>query len=240
MNLSEISLWGLAALLPLMALALSLFWLTDRNMMRQVVRVFGTALLELLVAGAYVWMLTKSLHWWTYLLWLIIVSTATAFLALRNARLGYRRWLLPSAVAVILSVGIMSSLLLLSLPARLVVGISGVLISHQFLSLTKMLQTYTSALHHTYEHRQYLIANGASQLEALMPSIRRALRGAVLPQLVRLSSPLAVAMPLLFCGLLLGGATVAASLVITVALWVAAFVSTVATTVLTIWLFSIR
>jgi len=238
MNLTDISFWSLALLLPLLGAALGLFWLIDRKMLRRMLRVMGIALGQMVLAGAYVWLLYKADRWWVDALWLVVMAAATAFFSVRRARLAWQQCLWPAAAGVALAAVIVSSVLLLSFSSRLFVPIAAIVMGHTMASQAKCLQTFTSSLRHTDSHRRYLLANGASVLEALMPSIRRAMRASLLPMLKRLDSPLAVVLPLLFCGMLMGGASAAAALVATLLLWAAAIVACVMACVATLWLYA--
>ena len=67
------------------------------------------------------------------------------------------------------------------------------------------LQTYKRSRLHTREHYEYMMGNGATRLEALMPSVRRALRATLMPILRLWSRPLTAAPLLLLLGMLLCG-----------------------------------
>ena len=238
MNLTDISYWSLALLLPLLAASLGLFWLIDRKMFRRMLRTMGIAVAQIVLAGAYVWLLYKADRWWIDVLWLVVMAVVTAFFSVRHARLQWQQCLWPAAVGIAVAAAIVSSVMMLSFSSRLFVPVAGMVMGQMMVSVTKCLQAFTSSLRHTDSHRRYLLANGASALEALMPSIRRALRASLMPQLKVLDSPVAVAMPLLFCGMLMGGASPAAALIATLMLWVAAFVAIVIACVTTLWLYA--
>ena len=240
LSLSDFSVWGAILLALLLSAAVGLFWLTDRRILHRVVRVFGTAAAQLAFVALYVWVLYRLDRWWADVLWLVAMGVATGALSVRQAQLSWRQWLLPVAVVATVVSGLVAGVLLLAMPSRLFVPITGVLMAQLLTSLTQALRTYTSSLRHTAEHRLFLLANGATKTEALMPTVRRTLRGAVLPLLGQLASPLAVAMPLLFCGMLMGGATIGAALASTLMLWAAAFVAVVAAAVAAIAGFQMR
>lgn len=96
-------------------------------------------------------------------------------------------------------------------------------------------EVYLRSLKHTQAHRRYLMANGATHLESIVPSVRRSLRAAFLPMLWQRSSHIPLAMMVLFCALLLCGATIATALTITLMTWAAAIAAAVMAIVLTIW-----
>lgn len=78
--------------------------------------------------------------------------------------------------------------------------------AYVFRAVREGMQTYHRSRLHTREHYEYLIGNGASQLEALMPSVRRSLRAVVVKPLRDWSRPLVATPLLLLLGLLLAGA----------------------------------
>ena len=96
-------------------------------------------------------------------------------------------------------------------------------------------EVYQRSLKHTQAHRRYLMANGATHLESVVPSVRRSLRAAVLPMLWQRSSHMPLAMLVLFCTLLLFSTTITAALVLTLMTWAAAIAASVLAIVLTIW-----
>lgn len=97
-------------------------------------------------------------------------------------------------------------------------------------------EVYLRSLKHTEAHRRYLMANGATHFESIVPSVRRSMRAAVLPMLWQRSSHMPLAMLVLFCTLLLFSATITAALVITLMTWAAAITTAIMAIVLTIWI----
>lgn len=97
-------------------------------------------------------------------------------------------------------------------------------------------EVYLRSLKHTETHRRYLMANGATHFESIVPSVRRSMRAAVLPMLWQRSSHMPLAMLVLFCTLLLFSATITAALVITLMTWAAAITAAIMAIVLTIWI----
>ena len=97
-------------------------------------------------------------------------------------------------------------------------------------------EVYLRSLKHTEAHRRYLMANGATHFESIVPSVRRSMRAAVLPMLWQRSSHMPLAMLVLFCTLLLFSATITAALVITLMTWAAAITAAIMTIVLAIWI----
>ena len=237
-HLSEISLWGALPLLVLTALVLAVFWVVDRKLTLVTLRIFSLAVVQLLGVGLYVWLLLRADRWWAYALWLLLLALAVGVRSVRLSRLPLRLSL-HAAAGVALSVALVCGVLLVSLPVRLLLPVAAVLSAGIYESVDVSLRAYQRSYDNTQAHRYYLLANGATLLESLMPSVRRALRASLVPQLRRLAVPLFAIGAMLFWGMLIGGATAPAAIVTTVMLCVAAFVASVMATLLTIWMLSL-
>lgn len=237
LNLSQISLWGVVPLVVLLMASLAVFWLVDRRLFKTILRVYGLAMLQLSVVGLYTWLLLRADSWWAYGLWLSLLALAVG---VRSARLTHlpRKKAAHVALAVALSVGVTCGLLLASLPLRLMLPVAAVLAAGIYESVDVSLCAYQRSYDNTQTHRYYLLANGATLLESLMPSVRRALRTTVMPQLRRLSVPLMAIGAMLFWGMIMGGATAPAALVVTLMLCTSAFVAAVMATLLAIYFLS--
>ena len=236
----QINIWGILLLTLLVAAATGVFWLIDRRTLHLVGRSCLIALVQLLLVGGYVWGLYALDSWWADALWVVLMALATAAFALRNAHLGWNQRLLPTTVAVLLTLAVMGGVLLLCFKGRWFVPVMGLLAGQLLVSTTCLLRAYESSLLHTRDHRLFLLANGATPLESLVPSIRRALRAALLPLLKQWTSPVVVAMPALFCGLLMGGVAPLTALAATLIMLAASLAATVLAGILTLTLTEVQ
>ena len=143
---------------------------------------------------------------------------------------------LPLFGAILLSALALTGCMVLSLSSHAFWPVFVILLLCLLGSTPHAFEVYLRNLKHTQAHRRYLMANGATHLESLVPSVRRSLRAAFLPMLWQRSSHMPLAMALLFCTLLLFGTTIAAALAITLMTWAAAIAAAVLAIVLTIWL----
>lgn len=237
LNLSQISLWGALPLLLLLMVSLTVFWFVDRHLFKTILRIYGLAVIQLTVVGVYVWLLLRADSWWAYGLWLLLLALVVG---LRSARLSHlpREKAAHVALAVALAVGLTCGVLMISLPVRLMLPVAAVLAAGIYESVDVSLCAYLRSYDNTQSHRYYLLANGASLLESLLPSIRRALRVTIMPQLRRLAVPLMAIGAMLFWGMIMGGATAPAALVVTLMLCTSAFVAAVMATLLAIYFLS--
>ena len=238
----ELNLWGVLLLVLLTLAAGALFWLTDRRVLRMVVRSGALMLVQLLFVGGYVWALMQLDRWWVDLLWLLLMALIAAqFIDYPVGSDAHTRRVMRHATLAALVCGsaLTAGVLMLCLRGHWFVPVVGLLMGHLLSSTTYLLRACDSSLRHTTDHRRFLTANGANRFEVFLPTARRALQASLIPLMKRWTAPLFIAMPILFCGLLMGGATLLTALVLTFLMALAAFVATVLTGVLTLLFFEL-
>ena len=186
---------------------------------------------------------------WGILLVIVLMSAAVSILwivdkrivrkALRPSihlpRVPQALWL-PLFGAMLVSALALTGCMELSLSCHAFWPMFIILLVCLFGSTPHAFEVYLRSLKHTEAHRRYLMANGATHFESIVPSVRRSMRAAVLPMLWQRSSHLPLAMLVLFCTLLLFSATITAALVITLMTWAAAITAAIMAIVLAIWL----
>ena len=234
---SDISLWGVALLAFLLFLAVAVYRITDRREMWRMLKVFGLMTGITAVTGLSVWAVYKLDAWWAYTLWLIVMMTLATGWCIFSIRTPWKQVLTPIVASLTVGLFVGGGTMMLCMHTRFFIPVLGILIAYLALSIKETIQTYQRALMHTQAHRQYMLANGASLLESLMPSIRRALRAAVQPQLRTMAQPLLVTMPLFFAGMLLGGVSPATTVIVMILLMIAAFVSSVVAAIVALYCF---
>ena len=143
--------------------------------------------------------------------------------------------LLPLAAAMLLSAAALAGCMTVSLTCHVFWPVFFMLLLCILGSTPHAFEVYLRSLKHTKSHRRYLLANGATHLESIVPSVRRSLRAAFLPLLWQRSSHMPLAMGLLFCILILFGATITAAIVITLMIWGAAIAASILAIVLALW-----
>lgn len=224
-------------LILLMALALGVFYFVDRRLLMVILYKFFLFTIQMCALGAYVWLLLLSDSWWAYGLWLLALAALLGIHVVRHSRLSWRL-AIPVGSAVVLTIVTVSGVLTLSLPLRILLPVAAVLTASLFETLGSSVRTYARSYANTQAHRYYLLSNGATLLESLYPSIRRALREAAVPQLQALSGPTVAVGSMLFWGMLMGGVTATEALITTLLLCMAVFVASVMATLLTIYFLS--
>lgn len=235
------SIAAVILLVVLAAMAVGIVALADRKLSHRVTRFLVAAVLSDVVAGLLFWAVCSLAQWWADVLWWLLLCaglTIWTFVGRRHNSLtpGVRR-LLPCSLfaAVVLVVTLtVGALLLWAVSAdgpffshNVFLPVSTVLTLHVALTLNSGFHAYLLSLKATSTHRRYLVANGATHLESIMPSVRRALRASLL-SVMRLRSPsVLVLMLLLFMGMLIGGVEPLTSMAFTMLLLPASLASTV-------------
>jgi len=97
------------------------------------------------------------------------------------------------------------------------------------------LQCYDRTVRTTQSHRLYLLANGATRIEAFFPAVRRAFRGALLLQLRHPLRSFMPALPFVLLLFVVNGFSAAGAFVATVLLALAALTASVLSLALTLW-----
>ena len=235
--MAEISIVGVVVVLVLLTLAVALFVVIDRASVNRVLKTFGLMAVQMALVGGGVWLVFKMDAWWVNVLWLLVMMVLSAVWCLYLLRDTWKQMMLPVCTSLLAGSLVAGGSLMLCLPGRAFVPVFGVVLACLMVSVRNTLQTYRYGLMHTETHRQYLQANGASTLESLMPTVRRALRASIQSQLRTMAQPLLVAMPLLFAGMLLGGASPLTSVVVALLFWAAAYVASVAAGIVALYSF---
>ena len=198
---------------------------------------------QLLVLSLVVWAVVACDALWLNLLWLVFLSVVSAFFVVRRLKLPYAHFLLPVSGGLLvggLSVGLY--LLLMALPwkggmeARWFVPVMALLVGHSATMVVRGLSTYLSALQADRQQYEFLRGNGANHLRALLPFVRQALQAMIAPTVANLSVTGLFTMPLLLCGVLLGGLPPLEAFLLTVLLIVGCLASQTVSLIVTLWL----
>lgn len=237
MQIAEISIIGVVAVLVLLALAIAVFALIDRRMVLRVLRVFGVYVVGLLLLGGACWLVWRADAWWAMPLFAVAYWLLGVGWCLYQLRPKCRTLLVPVGLSMLVGSVVAGGSLMLCLPRWAFIPVFGVVVTYLVKAVAQTLLTYRRSLLHTEAHRQYLLANGASVLESLMPSVRRSLRATILPQLRTMASPLVVMMPMLFAGMLLGCSSPVAAAVVSLLLMAAILAASVLAGVVALYCF---
>jgi putative ABC transport system permease protein len=133
------------------------------------------------------------------------------WMTVNKCKLSVKDYLLPASAGLfvgVLAVGLWLLGVVLpidSITARWFIPVMAVLIGHSAAMLVRGLSTFVSLITHNRAQYDFLIGNGASKWQALMPFMRSSLLAVISPTIANLSALALAALPLLFCGMLIGG-----------------------------------
>lgn len=188
-------------------------YLLERKMLRTFAISAGRMLAQLLALCLVVWVLIRVDSAWLLVLWLLVVTAVSAWLVVKRCRL--KGWRLTGTVgggllAGVLFVGLW--LLVLVLPVRVFdprwfVPVMALLLGHASAMTIRGLNAYVSALRVGEQQYEFLRGNGVPHLKALQPFMRMGLLAVVTPTIANLSTLCLTSMPLLLCGIFIGGMT---------------------------------
>jgi len=188
-------------------------YLLDRTSIKPLAYALIRGIAQLLAFSLIVWLAYRIDNIWFSIGWLLMMSVWAGYMVLKKSSLHISKYLLP------VSIGLFASTLLIGLWLLVVVlpietmtvswfiAIMAVLLGHSGAMLVRGLSNYVSMLQRNQAQYDFLIGNGASQWQALRPFIRTSLLAIISPTTANLAGLSLAALPLLMCGLLIGGFT---------------------------------
>ena len=184
---------------------------------RQTLKSFGLTIVrmvaQLLVVCLMVWVLIRFNKVWLSLLWLVLMAAYSAWIVVKRCKLLWRKLLPAVGIGLfvgVLAVGLWIMALVLSVrvfDARWFVPVMALLMAHATAMMIRGLSTYVSALKADEQQYEFLRGNGVVHFQALRPFLRRSLLAVISPTIANLTVLGLTSMPLLLCGILLGGMT---------------------------------
>lgn len=188
-------------------------YVLERKMLQSFAVAVGRMVAQLLVLCLIVWGLIKVDNAWLSLAWLLVMSGISAFIVLKRCKLDIRKLMLPTSAGLFMGVFLIGLWLLgLVLPVRIFnprwfVPVMALLLGHATSMMIRGLSTYVSALHTDQQQYEFLRGNGLTHFKALLPFFRQSLLAILSPTIANLTTLGLTTMPLLLCGLFLGGMT---------------------------------
>lgn len=228
--------------LLLAAIPVGVLYVFDRRLLRTFLVSTVRMVLQLLVLCLMVWVLVRYDRWWLSVLWLAAMAGWGTFMTARRKRLPSR--LLPAVglggFGGTLLVGFYLLFVVLPLrigmDARWFVPVMALLLGHTLTMTVNGLSAYVSAVEEGGPQYEFLRGNGASHLKAVMPLVRRAFQAVLAPTAASLSELGLYTMPLLLCGIFLGGVQPVNVFVVSVMLILGCVASSVVALALALWL----
>lgn len=197
--------------LLLLILPFGALYILDRPSIRPLTFALAKGLVQLLIFSLIVWGVYKVDNTWITIVWFLVMTFWAGWMTVNKCKLSVKDYLLPASAGLfvgVLAVGLWLLVVVLpidSITARWFVPVMAVLTGHSAVMLVRGLSTFVSLITHNRAQYDFLIGNGASKWQALIPFMRSSLLAVISPTIANLSALALAALPLLFCGMLIGG-----------------------------------
>ena len=177
-------------------------YLLDRPSIRPFATALVRGLVQLLLFSLIVWGVYKIDNTWINIIWFVAMTIWGGFMVVSKCHLAIKDYLLPAIAGLFggdIAVGLWLLVAVLpieSITARWFIPVMAVLLGHSAAMLVRGLSSYATMFQRNRAQYDFLLGNGATQWKALMP-----------PTIANLSALALASLPLLFCGMLIGGFT---------------------------------
>ena len=212
METTDISYLSLAVGLLLLAIPLYFFHRLGARLIRSTVTATVRMVLQLLFIGFYLHYLFEWNNPAINVLWVLIMVLVATFTAAHRTRLRLGTIAVPlfsGLLATAAVVGMYFLVLVLELPkpfdARYFVPIMGILMGNMLSVNVIALNAYYDSLQREQHLYYYLLGNGATHLEAVMPFARQAVEKSFAPCIANMAVLGIVSLPGTMIGQILGG-----------------------------------
>ncbi len=212
MGTTDISYIGLAVGLLLMAAPIWFFRMFGVRQIRSTLIAVARMVVQLFLIGLYLRYLFEWNSPWINILWVLLMVVVASLTASHRTRLRRRVVLLPLMAGLLgaaLVVGLYFLVFVLRLPhpfdARYFIPIMGILMGNMLGVCVMGLNTFYDGLQRERQLYYYLLGNGATHLEAVMPFVRRAIERSFAPCIANMAVMGIVSLPGTMIGQILGG-----------------------------------
>ena len=228
--------------LLLLLIPVGALYVLERKMLPSFLVSVARMVVQLLAFCLVVWALIRLDSPWLLFAWLAVIAAYSGWLVLKRCQLAAGKFLPAVGIGLLVGVALCSLwLLALVLPirmfdARWFVPVTALLMGHAVTMMIRGLNTYVSALKTDEQQYEFLRGNGLSHFNALKPFLRRSLLAVLSPTIANLSVLCLTSMPLLLCGIFLGGMTPINAFVLMLHMTVGCVAASVLALAATIWL----
>lgn len=197
--------------LLLLALPFGALYLLDQKSIKPLAIALIRGLAQLLLFAILIWGVYKVDNIWLSMGWFLIMSIWAGWLVTRKCKMPVNHHLLPASAGLFGGVLIIGLWLLIAvlpigpITARWFVPVIAVLLGHSASMLVRGLSAFDATFKRDHAQFDFMIGNGAMPWKAMIPFMRTSLLAILSPTIANLSVLALAAIPLLFCGMLLGG-----------------------------------
>ena len=214
MLVNEIYLWGAALVAIIVVVAMIALAFVDSKMLRRMLVIFGATVAQMAVVGAVVLLAFKTFAWWAYLLWYLLILFLSICWVLYPINFMWKRALKPISSAMLVGSIVVGGSTILCLPMNVYLTVYSVLMACLTASMIQTMVNFQRS-----QHGSPMNPEAAKQEHSWCER--------VLPQVRSMAQPLVMVMPMLYAGMLVGGISAYAGLLIIFLLIGASFVANV-------------
>ena len=235
-NTADISLFGLIVTYSLMLIPIFIFYLLRLKLIKDAIVAVIRMSVQLFLVGFYL----KYLFLWNNMLvnlaWALLMIFVAAYTVLNRTKLDKKLFILPVFSAIlfglfVIDVAFMGFIIDIDykFDSRYFIPITGMLIGNLMRADVMALKEYYDRLNQEISLYRYLLANGATQFEALLPFMRKAVEVAANPMIASTAVTGLIALPGMMTGQLLGGSPPMTAIKYQIAIIVTIFVASILT-----------
>lgn len=197
--------------LLLLVLPFGALYLLDRPSIKPLAVALIKGFVQLLLFSLIAWGVYHIENIWLSIGWLLVMSVWSGFLVTSKCKVAIQKYLFPTCAGLFVGVLLVGLWLLVAvlpieqMTARWFVPVMAVLLGHSASMQVRGLGHFVGMLQRNRGQYDFMLGNGATQWQALMPFMRSSLLAILSPTIANLSALALAALPLLFCGMLLGG-----------------------------------
>jgi putative ABC transport system permease protein len=233
MDVEQISIWRLALGYGLLIFPLAVVLWYKTQMTRQIAVAVIRMTVQLLLVGLYLQVVFEVDEWWLTSLWLVVMITVADLSIVKgcSVRLSRFWWQLFIALALGTAIPLFYFIGFIIgktdiLSARFAIPVGGMILGNCLrVDIIGVRQFYQSLRKGKREY-EFMLTQGASLAEAVMPFAKDAIKAALSPAVATMTTIGLVALPGMMTGVILGGADPATAIKYQIAIMLAIFSGT--------------
>jgi len=246
MGAHDISIFGLIIGYLLLLIPVAIAWWLKIKIIKSTLIASLRMAVQLVLIGLFLEYLFKLNNPLVNISWLLVMIVVASFAMIRTSELKLKNFLLPAFASLSISTLLLLfifNLVILDLDdifdAKYLIAIGGMLLGNSLKADIIGATTFYKSIRRNEVRYHYLLGNGATAFEALLPHIREAFKNALDPFIASMATYGIVSLPGMMTGQILGGSSPLLAIKYQITIVAAIFVVTALSVILTI-LFSLR
>jgi len=209
---ADITLFGLIINYLLLLIPIFIFYWIRLGLIKDTIIAIVRMSIQLFLVGFYLKYLSEWNNMFVNIAWALIMIFVASVTVVRRNKLNRKLFLLPVFASILFGLIVIDIFFLglmididYKFDSRYFIPITGMLIGNLMKADVMALKEYFSKLEQEINLYRYLLANGATQFEALLPFIRSSMNVAINPLIATTSVTGLIALPGMMTGQILSG-----------------------------------